>query len=281
MTAPGSTTNRDAILVRCPPWLQGDTSGKVMYTLGLMLDTELEQAIEGSLAHMPGLGTYDALQYIGDDDVIARGFLEASPAYAVRLQQAYDTWATAGSAWSVLRNLLGFVSPFAPVVRTVMSTGNWDSMNDPLARLDGCPTWRVQNAPGPSNWNWDNGLGYPTTYAGWWRGFTIMYPPAGLWVPAPLIGNGPPIGTTTGSIGCSASVAQGQSMRNIAGTFKAANVWIQWMILSFDSTLFPPMATLPSSKLPDGNWGRWAKVASHQYVPSRNTSACYADGVQP
>lgn len=272
MTAPGATTNRDAIKARSPTWLQTGTGEKLLYSVGLMLDCYAEMARQGMIAHMPGQGTPDALPVIGQDRLIDQGFQESSAAYALRLQQSFDTWAGAGGAWRTLSNLLGFVSPAAPMVRVVTSGGIWDSINDPNAPNTGTPTWRYYSALGPGNdWNWDG------TFP-WWRAYTIIYsPPAlNLWNPAPTIGSGPAIGQAPGSIGFSATPAQVQSMRKIAARWKGGNTWLQWMIVSFDTTYFPPINNAP--KEPDGNWARWAKIVNKQYVSSRFLSAVYCDG---
>lgn len=280
MPAPGGIYNRDAITqpTECPSWQADGVAEKLRYGFGLVLDCLNEGYRQGMLDHMPGQGDPDALAFIGNDRQIPRGFVEGDAAYAGRLQQAFDMWATAGNAWSVLRNLLGFVSPFLPIWRTVTSNGIWDSMNDATAPVTGTPTWRVYASP--SNWNWDGsnigGLGV----LAYWRFFTVVYPPASLWSACPAWGSaGLQWGQYSGSWGLTASVGQVQAMQKIVRIFKRAGAWCHWMIVSFDSTLFPPLATLPSAKLPDGTWGPWSKSVNGQRVPSRAANARYCDGV--
>lgn len=269
MAAPGGTFNRDAITQppNCPPWLATGVGEKLQYGLGLMLDCLNEGLRQGMLAHVPGFGDPGALAFIGDDRQIQRGYSEAAAAYATRLQQAYDTWATAGDAWSVLRNLLGFVSPSAPIWRTVTSAGIWDSMNDPAAPVTGTPTWRLYASP--SNFDWDGNV------SNWWRFFTVVYP-TGLWTQGTTWGApGLTWGGYSGSWGLSASPQQIAGLRKIVGTWKAANTWCQWMIFAFDSTTFVP--TSPST--PDGTWGPWSTTVNGARVSTRLSTASYASGV--
>lgn len=48
----------------------------------------------------------------------------------------------------------------------------------------------------------------------------------------------------------------------IAKQYKAANVWIPYVIVSYDATMFDPTQAFGSSKLPDGTWGTVAKVVT-------------------
>lgn len=270
---PGGTTNRDAIVARLQSatW-QGDQSTKYLYSLGLLLDELREVARQGMRAHMPGLGTPDALPYIGNDRQIDRGYQETDGAYALRNQQAFDIWATAGNAWSVLRNLLGFVSPLLPIWRTVTSTGIWDSMNDATAPVAGTPTSRVYPVA-PGNWNWDG------NQTSWWRFYTILvslnptvWSPEGNWGDGSLWGDG------LQSWGLTASVSQVQSVRKIIAKWKAANTFCHWMIVNFNGSNFLPTSALGGT-MPDGHWAHWSKLSGNTRIPSRFGSARYCDGV--
>jgi hypothetical protein len=293
MPAPGGTTHRDSILANAPPWFpdrspsnpsQPGAGGSLLYALGLLIDCLDEAIRQGVTDRFPTIGQGivingltlscdpTALPLIGNDRLIDRGFQETDGSYCARLVQWLSTWSIAGNAWSVLQNLLGYVSPAAPIWRIVTSVGIWDSMNDPAAPVTGTPTWRVYPTA-PGNWDWDG------NQSNWWRFFTIVYPPASLWVAAPNWGaTGLYWGGYSGSWGLSASSAQVASMRKIVGKFLREGSWCQWMIVSFDSTLFPPLQTLPSSKLPDGTWGPWSKTVSGQRVPTRNANARYCNG---
>jgi hypothetical protein len=63
-------------------------------------------------------------------------------------------------------------------------------------------------------------------------------------------------------IGYAAAAGQGTAITAIARQFKAANVWIPYVIVSYDATMFDPAQAFGSSKLPDGTWGTCAKVVT-------------------
>lgn len=289
MITPGETTNRDAILAIAPPWCpaqsptnpaQPGAGGSKLYALGLLLDGFREELRLGVLARFPGAGgPTDALPLIGNDRQIDRGFVESDQSYAARLSDAWNVWATAGNAWSILRNLLGGLSPFQLIVRTVTSTGIWDSMNDSAAPVTGTPTWRIYpiSPVGTGNWNWDGDR------SSWWRFFPIVYAlnaTQTLWTAAPNWGAGAGFvwGGYAGSWGLSASPGQIGLLRKIVGRFLRAGSYAPWIIVSLDTTMFPPTATLPNAKLPDGNWGHWSKLVNGQRVPARDSRARYCDG---
>lgn len=74
--------------------------------------------------------------------------------------------------------------------------------------------------------------------------------------------------------------AQGEasSLTTIAKQWKGANVWVVYMIVCYDATMFDPAQPFGSSRLPDGTWGCWAKVVAASgssppyYAPSRPPS---------
>lgn len=199
MSAPGGTTIRDAMGTLLPACFKGGSQGaggfgeKFVYSVTTLIADVLEEGLrQGINDRFPTRANADALPVLGNDRVIDRGLFESDASYRVRLQQAFDTWATAGSAWSVLKNLLALVTPFTPVWRTVNDSSVWDSINDPLAPLQGTPTWRLY--ANPANWNWD-GL------TQWWRFWTILYPGTTLVGSVTAASNASPIQITVAAHG--------------------------------------------------------------------------------
>ena len=74
-----------------------------------------------------------------------------------------------------------------------------------------------------------------------------------------------------------AIVRQWKAAHNLQGPY-GHNAGI---IVSFDATLFKPFAPPGDASLPDGRWGKWAKVVSGVYVASRSANAIYLDGALP
>lgn len=266
---------RDLLAAISPTWLQSatgeaDTVGsKIVYTFGLGSDLELEKLQQGMKAHMPTVCTPTALQYIGEDRVIERGFQETDTAYGLRLQRAFETWQHAGSAGSVIGSLLGYISPDMPSISTVSDRSVWYTV------LAGSST-PAYYASAPFNWRWDGGAYDDTQY---YRAWVIIGP--GVWVKNDTWGTaGRKWGDRIGTWGSNASRQQVLSVQSIVSTWKAAQADVPWIIVNFDTTMFNPYASFGSPSLPDGYWGNWHKVVAGVAVPARSLSAIYWDGVE-
>lgn len=263
---------RDLIAAIAPPWLQRNGAGasvgaKLLYVMGLSGDKAIEKLDQAVRARMPGLGDPSALPLIGADRVMPQGPSEPAASYAVRLQDAFETWQRAGSAWSILRQLYGYFSPLLPRLDDWSNTG----ARDELAAGSDPTQPPVHTAPG--TWNWDGIASY------WWRAWTIIFAPSttpaictgeGTW------GDGDLWGDTTKSWGLSLPSTTWASVRAIIKTWKPANIFHVWTIVSLDNTLFNPASP---GTMPDGTWGRWSKTVAGVRVPSRAANARYTDGV--
>jgi hypothetical protein len=156
------------------------------------------------------------------------------------------------------------------------------------------------------NWRWDS-AGQPFWYVrpAWWRLWPILYSQAGpftaptaTWAPhtgtitvgvTGASGGHPSFYSGTGGAGSAGtefawddgtcwdwagtskalSAGQATAITSIAKQWKGANVWVVYMIVSYDATMFDPAQAFGSAKLPDGTWGTWAKVtAATATVPS-------------
>jgi hypothetical protein len=171
---------RDLVKAISPPWLQTGNAEKFLYIEGLGCDAILEKYDEGTLARFPGYGTPTALPYVGDDRLIPRGLTETDGAYATRLKLWLDSWRIAGSARSVLLQVLGYLSADTPQLRTVSDDSAWDTLvagsNPDLlpetAHYLSSPPWAALN------WNWDNERGpdpHNPLNRMWWRWWLILY----------------------------------------------------------------------------------------------------------
>jgi hypothetical protein len=271
---------RDAMKTSSPPWLQTGTAEKFMYTMGLSQDVLLEKLNQAMQAHMPGKGTATALPYVGADRLIPQGILEPATSYAARLQQAFESWAQAGSNRGVMTQILGYLTPFAPQTRCVSDPRNAPSspMNAWYTYLAGTSFAKGAVWPNyalvPQNWNWD-GQQLP------WRFFVILFSVApqnftageGTW------GDGAVWGDTSASWGLSIPAAEISAIRNqVIGTFKSAQ-WCQWIVISFDNSLFDPGATADGTHNPNGTWGSWGTLVNGVWVPSRPASGRYCSGI--
>jgi len=275
MSKPGL---RDAIKAISPPWLQTGTAEKFLYTHGAVMDALCEKMNQAIHAHMPTYAPPSALPFIGADRLIPQGFLEPNANYYTRLQQAFDSWARAGSDRSVMQQVLGYLTPVAPQMRCVT-----DPRTSPAPAINGWNTYLagtnlVTNPMAPitavvaENWNWD-GQFLP------WRFFLIIFSVApnviasgeGTW------GDGALWGDASASWGLSVPASEISSIRGIVATFKSQ--WCQWIIISFDNTLFDPGAAADGTHNPNGTWGFWGHLVAGVWVPSRPANARYCSGV--
>lgn len=247
-------------LMGLPRWMQQFVSTRVLYTSGLILDALTSLAHTAVSIRFPSTAQPDALPYLGRDRNLDRGPNESDTSFVARLEEAFDTWATAGHPRELLGAVLAFLSPDAPIVRTVTDFSIWDTV------VSG--SWsRLYES---SNWNWD-GL------SEWWRAWVIIYQPSfdanrnwgvGTW------------GDRSGTWGCTATATQVQALRNLVAKWKPTNIVVKNVLLSFDSSLFDPTKSFGDASLPPGNWGRPYKSSGGNAVPTRPTdgSVAFLDG---
>lgn len=187
---------RDLVSTISPTWLRTGVAEKFLYNLGLAADAMLEKLNQGVRDHIPGQGDPSALPFIGADRLIGQGLGEPAPSYAARLTLAFDDWAHAGSARSVLRQVMAFFYLPQPRARYVSQYSAWDEYQP----TDNTSTTAPRHQLSPySNWRWDN-LASPVVTQGWWRRWLILYSTANTsYTPVAITGatNGTPIVITT------------------------------------------------------------------------------------
>lgn len=231
---------RDSIAAISPPWLTRTIGGGLSYACGLVLDGIAQWEIEGVKARMPGVGTPDALYLIGRDRQLDRGPSETDDAYASRLTQAFDTWATAGAGPTLLRQLRIYFTPSTDTpIRLVSNAGVWHTIN-----LTTDVVTKVVSSP--SNWEWD---AYASTR--WWRGWVVIDSSVApwtrdLWDLVGLWGDG-------GTWGSDATPDEVGALKRIVSKWKPAHITCMNIIVTFTATLFEASDTSPPN--PDGGYG--------------------------
>ncbi|MGE5202654.1 MAG: hypothetical protein ACM3O6_11380, partial [Acidobacteriota bacterium] len=112
---------RTAVKNISPGVLRAGTGERYMYAMAVIMDAFMQKAVEAGLAHMPTRCDPSFLPVIGSDRLIGQGLTEPTSSYRVRLQRAFESWQLAGSARSVLGQVLGFLLASTPRVRIVGS----------------------------------------------------------------------------------------------------------------------------------------------------------------
>lgn len=248
--------------IAAPFLLLGD-GGTFLDVLGTAIDAHARAALEGSRAWLPGLAPDDALPYIGRDRRIVRGFAESPNSYVGRLVRWLDDWKKAGNAYAMMRQLRGYLSPFAVRIRVVNNGGTWYTLN-----ADGTTEYR-RTKPAP-NWNWDGAT------SAWSRFWVILYPPAELWEPSSPLGSGGVLGEGR-TIGTTATREQVATVRALVRQWKPAGSRCPYIIIAFDPASFDPEGP-PGPPLPDGDWKRHGKGGSGPRVRGRLATARYWKG---
>lgn len=285
--APPQTTNFRTVASQLSPTaLQGPNGSKLIYTLAVQYDT---LAVAGAYAvrfRFPRLTSPDALQWLAKDRQIVRGPNEAQDSYAERLVRWLDLWVHAGSASSILSGVASFFLPStitAELVKQSRTTYTdwdyWDGTTDTLYRQM------------PPNWDWDSDGLVPCeqrfqqvntsgVLGPYWHTWVILfgtgYVSDGLWSDPGQWDDG-------GTWDTNATPEDVGAIRGQVAQWKSAETFVQWIIVSLDSTYFKYSLPAGDPKLPDGHFGRWGEVTtvggSRVYTPSRFNVASYWDGM--
>lgn len=230
----------------CPPWLRKPNGAKLMYSIGGVLFDALAEVTQQAIrARMPGYGTDTALDVIGRDRQILRGFAEPADAYAVRLQTWLDVWRIAGSPFAIMEAIKGYFSPVDITVRIVDNSGNWYTY-----REDGVKSFHRAS---PNNWDWDSN---PSK---WWRFWVIIYA-NDIATTGPDWGDADLWGGAWGTDGpyswgmSGISSTQCADLRALVAFWKASGPYCENIIFAFDPLSFDPEAAPASPGMPDGTW---------------------------
>lgn len=266
---------------------QGDDWQRFLWTCAIGGDACLEKLNQAVHDTLTGSAVVSALPFIAAQrGNILRGLTESDDPYRARLQTALDDLRLAGSAWSVLRQVRGYVLASEPRAFTVSSrwssagvatSSTWDTFGD-AATTASSPAHALYNTGGLGNWDWDS-LGPTDGSWGWWRWYLVLdyqdlageawITKDGKWGSGGAWGDGK-------AWGVDATADVGRSIKIIVNQWKAN--WCHWIVVCFDGALFDPTAAAGGGVNPDGHFGRWSKLVGGVYVKARFEDACYFEG---
>lgn len=266
------TSIREAMLRTAPPWLQDGDGARLLFTMGTMLDADLEWTRHGIKARFPSYGTDDALAACGRArGPILRGAFEDAETYAGRLRRWLDEWPAAGNPFAIMRQLQAYLAPHEVTFRIVNNGGSWYTLNP-----DGSREYVLNQA----NWDWDSETREPEVVSFWSRFWVIIYPPSTLWERLPDWGDptlwGGAWGTDGYTWGSTATPEQVASVRQIVSQWKDAKSRCMNIIVSFDPALFDPLDATPPN--PDGWWQNATRVVGGVRQFTRSRDAIYWSG---
>lgn len=264
---------RNRVRQYLPPWMQRGVWKVVIYAHLRPLDIFLQWAVEGVLAAFPGLGTPTALPLIGSSRGIFQGDGESDETFGARLIPWIQTWEEAGDLATLAAQIQAYLAT-SPTVSVVSRAGAWVTVHPDKS------VTRVK--PGASAWAWDwDSVSNPERNGAtgddvWWSDIWIIVTPSkwaitgttlaslvGLWGTGGLgIGHAVPRGPVDAILALASSTQ-----------WKAAHLWIEAIIWNYDATLFDPAVVNAGN--PDGTWGKWGKLVTGSYRPSRNPTARY------
>jgi len=137
-----------------PHWLTGPNSGKIIYSIGLLLDMATEWLYQGIQQRFPLVADEGALPNNERDNGNLRGLRESTEDYRRRRARWVPTHRRAGTPFAIAEQVQAYFSPQSPTVYIVQ--------HDPtdLTRA----TWSVRYYGGvettivatPSNFDWDS-----------------------------------------------------------------------------------------------------------------------------
>jgi hypothetical protein len=251
---------RQAYLENVPGILADGEGAELGYCFGFTHDELAEWARHGVTCRFPLYGTDDALQAIGRDRQIVRGFAEGAEDYEQRLIGWLDSHLLGGNMFEMMDRLAKYLTGFAVRIRVVNNAGNWYTRD-----TDGSRSWLLRK----HNWNWD-GL-----TSAWSRFWVIIYPlSTGIWTDEGVWGDDSDHwGDPEGVWGLSATPEQVSTMREIVRHGKPPWSRCEFIIVSFDDTAFNP-----ASPEPDGLWGSWGKYVGGVKREARLDTVRYIQG---
>ena len=264
-----------------PTWL-GNVPGLrnlfyTLWTVALLADEFREIAWEGELAAYPGVGTQDALGYIGASRGLIQGPAETNVQYAIRLINWLPTVAQMGNPEGLCLQVQAFLISQGslgannyPIVTFVDRSGNVTTANADRTITEGTFSF---------GWNWDDrggwvdNIGYkdPTYVEGFWSdGWLIvqdMYEHYTGFSDANWLAAWDSGDQTVDSL-CPQIVVSG--LQQIVDTWKGAHVYVRCIVWD----------RLPSSFVPTGWYGNWSSNQNGTQAARRNGALSYWQPVQ-
>jgi len=159
-------------------------------------------------SRLPQLAPFDALTQIGIERGMPQGLTESGTAYAARLQDAWNAWPWAGTAYGLLHAFFGtgYTNVVIAQVRggkeftldingalQIFALANGLYETDPLSPLAaawGSFSWSLANYPSPlwNGFNWA-AASYPGAAQAFWSKFDVIFPAP---LPASWVSGGVP-----------------------------------------------------------------------------------------
>jgi hypothetical protein len=287
-----------------PAWLKGPNAQRLLYAMAVQYDALADAA---TLAVFYGLATYvppnpvevppittpDGIIWAGLDRNILQGYQESRASYVARLVQWLDRWPYAGKATGVLMAVRGWILPQMPNVISIKdspggdaainggdSLTTWTSYTDGTDPMPAGATTVTPPAIAqvhPRNFNWDGNYPAPIRVK---RAFIVVFATATSWITSSGTwgSSGKKWGDPSKSWGVSVPQSRMTGLRGAVRIMKSSGTWYQWIIVTFDSTLFDQTQPADNVHNPDGTFGRWSKIVNGKYVRARFTGARYANG---
>lgn len=246
---------REKLAEFTPPWLQGFHAFRYLYTMALVADATIEQALQAISARFPGYGTETALDRIARDRKIHRGPFESNEHFAARLALWLDDQEghrVRGNAEAMLRQVQGWCGPYTPRVRLIIPNKAVGFVAWWTLETDGTLTKQVLANP-TAEFDWDGATGLDS------RAWLVIYntAPNQLWADDGVWVEGATSELweeeTIYTWGSQAADAHVRSLVDLVRDWKSAASFYVEILVAFDDALFDPLDGAPPN--PDGTWG--------------------------
>jgi hypothetical protein len=158
------STLKEFAELTAPAWLRQPQGLAWLRALADAKDGQRERAKQSVKTRFPSFAGREALEQLGRERMLPRGFTEGSSTYAARLQDAWATWETCGTATGILRALhaLGYTSVY--LVSHLGHVHSLDGSGNLVVTTTGGGTWTPDI---PSFWSQFT-LVFPTPYRSEW-----------------------------------------------------------------------------------------------------------------
>lgn len=244
-----------------------ETDSRILFPIFTLFDWATDRLRIANYASMPDYAPDDAIPEIVKDRGLRRGRDETREGINARLKRAIDDKRIAGSYWSVLEQLRGYMSPHEVKVRIWNEHGNCYTIG-----RDGVRSL-VRDA---GDWNWDGAPDPEKVFARFW---VLIYVTTGSptepWQRSDTWGTpGGVWGTPGRTWGSTATSNEVKDIRGIVDDWKARGSRCSHILVVFDDAAFEPGGV----DLPDGTWKYSSKQSGGIKVPARDARAIYWKG---
>lgn len=263
----GLSTFRDTCMRLMPRWLRGPIASRILYSIGLGLDSLVDAIALGAKLQFPlqcKTLCPTALDKIGQERDIPRGLSEPDAGYAERLVRSIDDKRISGSPFALMSQIQGYLAEYPTMVRVYTNEGYCFTVEADGTKVI-TPPW--DDRP----WEWD-------TSADFSRFFVVIY--------APRVGGSLTLWDTLGTYSTWSSgvtfadltdtcgfkaIPEGldaqdmcEALKLIVSRWTPAHAWCEWITIAFDADSLNPTTSYILGWLPAywprQNWGNWHKT---------------------